>query len=81
MPTIPPVDTKSIPVARTEWGGLNKPSNPKVVCHKKSNGPAEICSIAPKDTSFNAKGIDEFFLKISIKVKYFLLYLLLIIWP
>jgi hypothetical protein len=42
MPTIAPIDTKNIPITRTKCGGLNKPSNPKVVCHKKSNGPAVI---------------------------------------
>jgi hypothetical protein len=79
IPNIPPVDTKNIPIARTEWGGLNKPSNPNIVCHKKSNGPAVICNIAPTNTSFNAKGINEFFLKISVKVNNFLLYLFFII--
>ncbi len=56
MPINPPKDDKSIPVASTAWGGLSNPSNPKLSCHQKSNGPAVNCNTTPIIQSFKGNG-------------------------
>jgi hypothetical protein len=52
----------SIPVTKVTCDGLNRPSNPKVLCHKKSEGPAITVIKAPINKSLNAPGREVFFI-------------------
>jgi hypothetical protein len=57
IPINAPKATMSIPLASTEWGGLNRPSNPNWLCHQKSKGPAVNWSRLPITANLSEKGI------------------------
>lgn len=51
----------SIPVTNVICDGLKSPSNPKALCHKKSEGPAITVIKAPINKSLNAPGREVLF--------------------